>query len=69
MAEKKLTVHICSGCEIGSALDLDALSSIAPGEASRIHPCLCGHEGLASIKDDVKDGVTSLVIAACLSLL
>ena len=65
MEENKLAVHICSGCEIGEALDLEALSSAAEGQDCRIHPCLCGPEGLETVKSDVKEGVSSLVIAAC----
>jgi quinone-modifying oxidoreductase subunit QmoB len=65
MEENKLAVHICSGCEIGEALDLDALSAVAQEQDCHVHPCLCGPEGLEKVKADVKTGARSLVIAAC----
>lgn len=30
--EKKKAVYICTGCDIGASLDVDALSSLATGD-------------------------------------
>ena len=65
MEEKKLAIHICGGCGIEEALDLDALSSAAEGQTCQVHPFLCGSEGLETVKNSVKEGAGSLVIAAC----
>ena len=69
MAEK-LGVYICSGCGIGEALDVDALSNVgtSDGKAAicKSHDCLCGDEGAALIKNDIdNEGVNGVVIAAC----
>ena len=68
--EKKIATYICSGCDIGEALDMDALAKMAISEAKahlvRTHACLCGDEGLALIRKDIaEEGVNTLVIAAC----
>jgi len=68
--EKKIATYICTGCEIGDVLDIDALVKVADKEAKadivRTHGCLCGDEGLALINKDIADeGVNTLVIAAC----
>ncbi|SFM96933.1 FAD-dependent oxidoreductase [Thermodesulforhabdus norvegica] len=68
--EKKIGVYICEGCGIGEALDLEALSEVATGEfgvaVCRKHAFLCGEEGVQIIKSDIeKEGVNSVVIAAC----
>ena len=70
--EKKIATYICSGCEIGEALDMEALAKMAKSEAKadlvRTHPCLCNDEGLALIKKDIaEEGINTLVIAACSS--
>ena len=67
--DKKLAVYICRGCDIGSALDMDALKSVATDEFKielcKEHACLCGDEGRALMAQDVNDGVNSIVVAAC----
>jgi len=67
--DKKLAVHICSGCGIGDCLDPDKISEVAAKEYKielcKIHPFLCGEEGANLIKKDIEDGVNTLVIAAC----
>jgi len=66
--DKKYSVFICTGCGIGDALDIEALSAV-PGEESlpvQTHPLLCGKEGVELIKDDIeKNGTNTLIIAAC----
>ena len=67
--DKKITVWICEGCDIGSSLDVEALSELATGDCEahecRTHACLCGSDGVELIKKDVQDGTTGLVVAAC----
>ncbi|MCE5335441.1 MAG: hydrogenase iron-sulfur subunit [Desulfobacteraceae bacterium] len=68
--DKKVAVYICTGCGIGDALDIDALSKVATKECKapvcRNHPNLCGAEGLQMIRDDIaNEGVNTLIIAAC----
>ncbi|MBE3584929.1 hydrogenase iron-sulfur subunit [Desulfofundulus thermocisternus] len=68
--DKKLAVYICTGCGIGDALDIDALSNVATKEykvpVCKSHPFLCGVEGVGMIKQDMEgEGVNTIVIAAC----
>jgi quinone-modifying oxidoreductase, subunit QmoB len=63
-------VYICSGCSIGESLDLNRLMGVAQKEykvpVCKIHPFLCGEEGVSIIRKDLAAGaVDSLVIAAC----
>lgn len=65
---KKYGVYICTGCGIGDALDIEALSGVAQDEglSCKTHAFLCGAEGLAMLKQDVaENGVNTLVLAAC----
>lgn len=67
--DQNIGVYLCSGCGIGDAIDLDALSSVA--EESNVsktmtHDCLCSAEGAQIIKDDVASGsINCMVIGAC----
>jgi len=68
--DKKLGVYICSGCGIGEALDIEGLVKVgrSDGKAaiSKAHPCLCGPEGIALIRNDIAgEGVNAVVVAAC----
>ncbi len=67
--DKNVAVYLCRGCDIGSALDMDALKEVADDEYSieicKEHDCLCGDEGRELIAADVKEGVNSIVIGAC----
>ena len=67
--DKKLAVYLCKGCDIGGALDMDALSEVATDEYKieicKDHDCLCSDEGRTLIAEDVKEGVSSVVVAAC----
>ncbi len=65
MDDKKLGVFICSGCEIGDSLDLDALTDAVENASTFVHPCLCGTEGLQQIRHELDGGVEILVLAAC----
>ncbi len=68
--EKKIGVYICTGCEIGESLDMEALNKVATGEYKapicRNHASLCSDEGVQLIRDDIaKEGVNTVVIGAC----
>ncbi len=70
--DKTLGVYICSGCEIGETIAMDAMVRVAEKECKaavcRTHPFLCGPEGTALIHQDLESGaVNTLVIAACSS--
>ncbi len=66
----KLGVYICTGCSIGESLDVERLSSVAQKEFKapvvKVHPFLCGAEGVAAIRKDLSEGaVDALVVAGC----
>ncbi len=67
--EKNVAVYLCRGCDIGGALDMDALKAVATGEFKialcKEHDCLCGDAGRELIRQDVQSGVNSIVVAAC----
>ena len=68
--DKKLGVYICSGCGIGESVDTAKLAGVATREfkapVCRVHPFLCGSEGVEAIRQDVAAGAANtLVIAAC----
>jgi len=66
--DKQCGVYICTGCGIGESLDISALCKVAADQdiSCRIHPFLCGREGLALMKKEMAEkGVNRLVIAAC----
>ncbi|MGA2964735.1 MAG: hydrogenase iron-sulfur subunit [Terriglobales bacterium] len=67
--KKNIAVFICRGCDIGSSLDIEALEEVAADEPRvglcRSHSFLCSDEGVAQIKDGIKSGIASVVIAAC----
>ena len=66
--DKKYGVYICTGCGIGDALDIEALSGVASEEGLPVqtHPFLCSQAGVATIKQDVEEkGTNTMVIAAC----
>jgi quinone-modifying oxidoreductase, subunit QmoB len=66
---KTYCAYICSGCGIGDALDIEALSEIVTGEMSmecKSFGCLCGTEGRALIEKDINEnGVNTVVVGAC----
>jgi quinone-modifying oxidoreductase subunit QmoB len=69
-AEKKLGTYICTGCDIGASIDVEALEKVAKGECKaavcKTHAFLCGDEGVATIRQDIADeGLTNVVVAAC----
>ncbi len=67
--DKKLGVWICQGCDIGKSLDVEALETLVSDECKvelcRSHQFLCGPEGVELIKQDIQQGVNTLVVAGC----
>ena len=66
--DKKYGVYICTGCGIGDALDIEALSGVAGEEGLPVqtHPFLCSQAGVDIIKKDTEEkGINTMVIAAC----
>lgn len=67
--DKKYSAYICTGCGIGDALDIEALTVVVTGEMKmecKTHEALCGAAGRAMIEADVNDnGVNTVVIGAC----
>jgi quinone-modifying oxidoreductase subunit QmoB len=67
--DKKITAYVCTGCDIGKCLDIEALKKVAAEECSLgacvEHPWLCDAEGVETIKKDIGEGANAVVIAAC----
>lgn len=69
--EKKFGVYICTGCGIGEAVDIEKLrkksarASKIEADNVRVHQILCSPEGLEVIKNDIKEGVNTIIIGAC----
>ncbi len=68
--DKKLGVYICGGCGIGESLDTKQLAAVATREfkaaVCRVHPFLCGTEGVGVIRQDLAAGAANaLITAAC----
>jgi len=66
--ELKHSAYICTGCGIGDALDIDALTKVVTGEMKKpckTHPFLCGSEGRAEIEKEISEGVNSVIVGAC----
>jgi len=66
---KKIGVYICSGCEIGKAIDIEKLGQVATEQNSTVcknHASLCSIEGFDIINNDIKnENLEKIVIAAC----
>jgi len=69
--EKKFGVYICTGCGIGETVDIEKLKKKSARAAKveadniRVHQILCSPEGLEVIKNDIKEGVNTMIIGAC----
>ena len=66
--KKRIAVWICRGCEIGNALDIEALENVASemkADVCKSHACLCGDEGVEEIKREIQEGANALVVAGC----
>ncbi len=70
MADKKIGVYICTGCEIGENVNMEKVTEYIDEECSpavmKQVPFLCGKEGLSQIQNDVEsEGVNKVCVAAC----
>jgi len=66
--DKKYGVYVCTGCGIGDALNIEKLCEVPKEEGFsnvKTHPFFCGKEGVEIMKQDIGEGVNTLVIAAC----
>ncbi|MFC1477577.1 hydrogenase iron-sulfur subunit [candidate division KSB1 bacterium] len=68
--DKKIGLYICSGCEIGSTVDIEALEKTATdtnqAEIVKTHPILCNPEGVDIIKKDIEEnGLNAVSVCAC----
>ncbi|RJQ42203.1 MAG: hydrogenase iron-sulfur subunit [Gaiellales bacterium] len=67
--KQKIGAYICTGCDIGDSLDIEALEKAAAArkaEVVKTHEFLCSHEGVEMINSDINnEGVNTMVIAAC----
>ncbi|NOX24584.1 MAG: hydrogenase iron-sulfur subunit [Deltaproteobacteria bacterium] len=66
--DKKKQAYVCTGCGIGDALDIEALTGMISSEMSvdcKSHAALCSKDGRAFIEADIKDGVNTITIGAC----
>ena len=67
--EKKFAGYICTGCGIGERLDTAQLESIATRDGKmqscKQHGLLCSSEGVQIIREDIAEGATHIMIAAC----
>lgn len=67
--EKKFGIYICKGCGIGDSIDIEKLSNVAikdmKTENCKTHDIMCSPAGVQLIKDDIKEGVNTIIIAAC----
>lgn len=67
---KKIGIYICSGCDIGKAIDTEKLVESVSSEQNvaicKSHKSLCSVEGFDIINNDIKnDEIEKVVIAAC----
>lgn len=67
---KKVGIYICSGCEIGKALDTEKLCQLASSGQNVVvcksHKSLCSVEGFDIISNDIQnEEIEKVVIAAC----
>ena len=66
----KIGLYICSGCDIGKAVDVEKLCEIGQDNEKIIsctsHPSLCSMEGVNLIRKDIDtNNLDSVIIAAC----
>ncbi|NNG26418.1 MAG: hydrogenase iron-sulfur subunit [Ignavibacteriaceae bacterium] len=70
--ETKVGVYLCSGCDIGEAVNIDELGKVASEESKvpicKNNPWLCSEAGVEEIKNDIKnENLNRVVIGACSS--
>ena len=68
--DTKVGVYLCSGCDIGEAVNIDELGKVASEESKvpicKNNPWLCSEAGVEEIKNDIKnENLNRVVIGAC----
>lgn len=67
--DKKIRAYVCTGCGIGDAVDIEALTEVVTGEMGtecKTHEILCSKAGLELLHSDIdNDGINTVVIGAC----
>ncbi|MCK5192278.1 MAG: CoB--CoM heterodisulfide reductase iron-sulfur subunit A family protein, partial [Desulfobulbaceae bacterium] len=65
--DKNYGTYICTGCGIGEALDVEALTEAASEQSmeAKTHEALCSAAGREMLEADKNDGVNTFVICAC----
>jgi quinone-modifying oxidoreductase subunit QmoB len=67
--DKKYSAYLCTGCGIGDAIDIEALSGVVSSEMGmecKTHQALCSADGRGLIEGDINDnGVNAIVVGAC----
>ena len=69
---KKIGVYLCSGCDIGGALNMEALEKMVNSEVKpavcRTSEALCSPEAWAAVEADMNnEGVNCVLVCACSS--
>ncbi len=67
---KKIGMYICSGCDIGKAIDcsnlVETLKTEKEPAVCKVHDWLCSDEAVAEIRNDIEnEGLDKVVIGAC----
>ena len=72
MSDHNIGVYVCSGCDIGNAVNLEKLQELVEEDLDfdfslfKIHNHLCGKNGCDLIKEDIeKENIDAIVIGAC----
>ncbi|TKJ40787.1 heterodisulfide reductase subunit A [candidate division LCP-89 bacterium B3_LCP] len=68
--ETKLGAYICTGCDIGKSVDIEALEKLCTDELKipvcKTHEKLCATDALKMIQDDIKsEELNRVIIAGC----
>ncbi len=68
--KKRIGTYICSGCDIGKAIDIEKLVKVAISEENvsvcKNHASLCSVEGYNLINEDIEnEKLNGVIIAAC----
>ncbi|MDQ1265487.1 MAG: quinone-modifying oxidoreductase, subunit QmoB [Bacteroidota bacterium] len=68
--ERKIGIYICSGCEIGNAVDCNKLAEDLKDSPNvkvcKVNSWLCGAKAVAEINNDIEsEGLNRVSIAAC----
>jgi len=68
--ETKIGLYICTGCDIGNALEADKLVETIEGEGDadviKVHEFMCSDDAVNVIKGDItSEGLNRVIIFGC----